>query len=394
MKSVTLKKGREASLQRRHPWIFSGAIDRVSGEPEPGDTVKVFSASGEVLGVGGYSPRSQLRVRMYAFQDVEFDAQFQAELVQRAVAKRQDLVANTQRSAYRLVYGEADSLPGLVVDRYNDYLVCQFLFAGVDRHKETLVQALLDASGCEHAWERSDSSVREKEGLAAHSGVLAGVEPTDAIEVQQQGLVMAVNLRGGHKTGLYLDQVENHLMVGSRCEGKSVLNCFAYTGGFTLHALRAGASAVTSVDVSAPALTMASANVARNGLDESRHETVQGNAFDVLRQFQQQQRLFDVVILDPPKFAENRKQVMKAARAYKDLAMQGAKLLTPGGLLVNFSCSGAIDLNLFQKITADALVDAGRSGCVIQYLHQPGDHPVALNFPESQYLKGLVSRID
>jgi len=394
MDTITLKSGRDASLRRRHPWIFSGAIARVQGSPQPGASVQVVSDKGEFLGIGGYSPHSQIRVRMYAFEDIDFDAGYQQRLVAAAVARRQHMFTQGQRSAYRLIYGEADGLPGLVVDRYNDFLVCQFLFAGVERHKESLVQALINATACQNVYERSDSSVREKEGLQAQCGSLAGDSPPPLIDVEQGGLILMANVVEGHKTGLYLDQVENQRQVGALCEGKTVLNCFAYTGGFSLAALAAGAAEVTSVDVSAPALAMATEHVRRNSLDSSRHASVEGNVFDVLRNYQREGRRFDVIVLDPPKFAENKSQVMKAARAYKDLALQAARLVTPGGLLVNFSCSGAIDLNLFQKITADALLDAGRSAGIIRYLHQPADHPVALHFPESQYLKGLVSLID
>lgn len=394
MDTITLKSGRDTSLRRRHPWIFSGAIARVQGSPQTGASVRVNSDKGEFLGIGGYSPHSQIRVRMYAFEDVDFDADYQRHLVAAAVARRQQVFNQGQRSAYRLIYGEADGLPGLVVDRYNDFLVCQFLFAGVERHKESLVQALMSETGCRNVYERSDSAVREKEGLRSLCGSLAGDPPPSLVEVEQGGLILMANLLEGHKTGLYLDQVENQRQVGALCRGKTVLNCFAYTGGFSLTALAAGAAEVTSVDVSAPALAMATDHVRRNSLDPSRHSSVEGSVFDVLRNYQREQRCFDVIVLDPPKFAENKSQVMKAARAYKDLALQAARLLTPGGLMVNFSCSGAIDLNLFQKITADALLDAGRRGSIIRYLHQPADHPVALNFPESQYLKGLVSLIE
>jgi 23S rRNA (cytosine1962-C5)-methyltransferase len=394
MDTITLKPGRDASLRRRHPWIFSGAIARVQGSPQSGASVRVISEKGEFLGIGGYSPHSQIRVRIYAFDDVDFDADYQRHLVAAAVARRQQVFTPGQRSAYRLIYGEADGLPGLVVDRYNDFLVCQFLFAGVERHKESLVQALISETGCRNVYERSDSAVREKEGLRPLCGSLAGDPPPSLVEVEQGGLILMANLLEGHKTGLYLDQVENQRQVGALCGGKTVLNCFAYTGGFSLTALAAGAAEVTSVDVSAPALAMATDHVRRNSLDPSRHSSVEGSVFDVLRNYQREERCFDVIVLDPPKFAENKSQVMKAARAYKDLALQAARLIAPRGLLVNFSCSGAIDLNLFQKITADALLDAGRSGSIIRYLHQPADHPVALNFPESQYLKGLVSLID
>lgn len=368
MDTIRLKSGRDASLRRRHPWIFSGAIARVEGSPHSGATVRVCSDKGELIGVGGYSPHSQIRVRMYAFEEADFDAAFQRRLIAAALARRQRLSGADERArtAYRLIYGEADGLPGLIVDRYNDFLVCQFLFAGVECHKDSLVRALMEETGCRAVYERSDSPVREKEGLKSQCGVLAGDSPPPLVEIEQGGLVMTANLLEGHKTGMYLDQVENQWRVGALCRDKTVLNCFAYTGGFSLTALLAGAAEVTNVDVSAPALAMATDHVLRNALDPARHHTEEGSVFDVLREYQRAGRQFDVIVLDPPKFAENKSQVMKAARAYKDLALQAAKLLTPYGLLANFSCSGAIDLNLFQKITADALVDAGRSGSIIR----------------------------
>ncbi|MFM1895949.1 MAG: hypothetical protein RLZZ385_1023 [Pseudomonadota bacterium] len=393
MHTVHLKKGREASLLRHHPWVFSGAIERITGQPDSGATVRVVDSGGNLLGIGGFSPHSQIRVRLYCFREAQIDREFLAAAIARAIAKRAHLTAPL-RSACRLVFGESDGLPGLIVDRYNDVLVCQILFAGMERWKADVLDILQEQTRCVAIVERSDSPVREKEGLSTHAGLVAGSLPAGDLIIQEYGMSLAVDVVAGQKTGFYLDQAENRHILAGHCEGQRVLNCFSYTGGFSVAALLGNASQVISMDSSAPALAAAQANVARNGIAAERHQILEGNAFNLLRELHQQQRQFDVVILDPPKFADNKSQVLKAARAYKDLALQAVKLIPPGGKLVNFSCSGAIDLNLFQKITADALLDAERQGEVIRYLHQGEDHPVGLAFPESQYLKGLICRIN
>lgn len=394
MQTVQLKKGRDASLLRHHPWIFSGAIEKVSGNPVSGDTVTVTSNTGTVLGVGGYSAISQIRVRMYAFSATRIDQEFLAERVKAALLKRQSILTDPGRSACRLIFGESDGLPGLVVDKYNEYLVCQYLFAGMERWKSEVTAILAEQTGCLGIYERSDVGIRDKEGLPPTERVLWGESPPAEMIIQEYGMQLGVDVMGGQKTGFYLDQAENRQIAGSWSANRRVLNCFAYTGGFSVAALQHGASQVTSVDSSAPALAMAMANVTRNGFGNEQHQIENGNVFHLLRDWQKTDRNFDVIILDPPKFAESKSQVMKAARAYKDLALQAVRLLIPGGILISFSCSGSIDMNLFQKITSDAFLDAHREGEVIQYLHQSPDHPVALAFPESQYLKGLVCRIN
>ena len=391
---VRLKPGREASVVRRHPWIFSGAIGKVQGSPASGDLVRVFSADDRLLGVGGFSPNSQIRVRLFSFCDVEINPDYFSRQIERAIKRRHTILNHTQRSAFRLVYGESDDLPGLIVDKYSDFLVCQFLFAGIEPWKSTLVDILAEQSGCCGIFERSDASSRLKEGLPKTSGVVWGEQPPETLLINEHEMYFGVDVAGGQKTGFYLDQVENRQFVQQCSKDKTVLNCFSYTGAFSVAALKGGASHAISVDASAAALQLAIDNVARNDIDQSRHTAVEGNAFNVLRSYQQAGQQFDMVILDPPKFAENKKQVPKAARAYKDLSLQASKLIAPGGLLITFSCSGAIDMNLFQKITADALQDAKRHGEIVRYLHQGADHPIALGFPESQYLKGLVCRVN
>ncbi|MEX2130879.1 MAG: class I SAM-dependent rRNA methyltransferase [Pseudohongiellaceae bacterium] len=394
MHTVQLKKGRDASLLRHHPWIFSGAIEKVSGNPASGDTVTVTSDTGTVLGMGGYSAISQIRVRMYTFSAAKIDRDFLAERVKAALRKRQSILGNPERSACRLIFGESDGLPGLVVDKYNDFLVCQYLFTGMERWKQELTGILAEQTGCRGIYERSDVGIRDREGLPPTERLLWGESPPPELVIQEYGMQLGVDVIAGQKTGFYLDQAENRRIAGSWCADRRVLNCFAYSGGFSVAALQQGAVEVTSVDSSAPALAMARANVKRNGFEDERHPLENGNVFHLLRDWQKTGRNFEVIILDPPKFAESKSQVMKAARAYKDLALQAVRLLVPGGVLISFSCSGSIDMNLFQKITSDALLDAHREGDVVQYLHQSPDHPVALTFPESQYLKGLVCRIN
>jgi len=393
MLTVRLKKGRDSSLLRHHPWVFSGAIESVEGAPEAGDIVKVVSHEGKVLGIGGYSPHSQIRLRLFTFTDTTVDEQFFRQTLSAALAKRQLLLDDPDRNACRLVFGESDHLPGLIVDKYNDFLVCQFQFAGLERWKTLLVEILAEQTHCQGIFEKSDTASRKREGLAPGEGVLWGQPPPERLVIQENGMQMEVDIRSGQKTGFYLDQAENRNLIRRYCAGKEVLNCFAYTGAFSIAALQADAAKVISVDSSRPALEILQRNLQLNNLDDNRHSMEEARVANLLRDWQKQDRQVDMVILDPPKFADHKSQVMKASRAYKDLALQAAKLIRPGGLLINFSCSGAIDLKLFQKITADALLDARREGEVIQYLHQSADHPVALAFPESQYLKGLVCRV-
>jgi len=393
MFTVRLKKGRDASLLRHHPWVFSGAIDSIEGTPKAGEIVRVVSHEEKVLGVGGYSPDSQIRIRLFNFADSTVDEHFFRQTIAAALAKRKSLLDDPERNAYRLIFGESDHLPGLVVDKYNDFLVCQFQFAGLESWKPLLAEILAEQCQCQGIFEKSDTASRKREGLALGEGVLWGQAPPDSLVIQENGMQLEVNIRSGQKTGFYLDQAENRSFIRRYCAEQEILNCFAYTGAFSISALTAGASHVTSVDSSRPALDILQRNLQLNSLQDNQHKTEEGRVANLLRDWQKQDRLVDIVILDPPKFAEHKSQVMKASRAYKDLALQAVKLIRPGGLLITFSCSGGIDLKLFQKITADALLDARREGEVIQYLHQSADHPIALAFPESQYLKGLVCRI-
>ena len=388
-----LKPGREKSLQRRHPWIFSGAVARVDGDPAPGATVDLLAAGGQFLGRASYSPISQIRARVWTFDPAEpVDADFFRRRIRSSLKARSDLCLENQTDAYRLVHAESDGLPGLIVDRYADVLVAQFLSAGAEFWRATIADVLLEETGLQSIYERSDADVRELEGLSPRTGILRGSLPNSLFPIHENGLLFEVNIAEGHKTGFYLDQRENRLRVRGLAEGRDVLDCFCYSGGFTVNALAGGAKSVLSVDASAEALALCRQNVALNSLLESRHATLEGDVFQLLRKFRDEARSFDLIVLDPPKFAPTAAQAEKAARGYKDINLLAFKLLRPGGLLVTCSCSGGVDAALFQKIVASAALDAAVDARILAHLEQAPDHPVALHFPEGAYLKGLVCR--
>lgn len=395
--TIYLKKGREKPLRQRHPWVFSGAIRRVEGQPEPGDLVDIADIEGNWLARGYYNPHSQIRGRVLTWdEELEIDEAFWHGRLARAIAGREALDLEPQTNAYRLVHSEADGLPGLIVDRYGDYLVVQCASLGIDRRKEMLfdlLQGLLEPAGIV---ERSDVSVRTKEGLYEVAGVPRGRRPPDAYPVRENGHTFLVSLLEGQKTGMYLDQRDNRALLGQRhfVAGKTVLNLFSYTGGFALYAAQAGAYAITNVDSVAAVLTQAQHNMAENGYaSRPGDEYIVGDAFQVLRQYRDSGRQFDVVILDPPKFAYTKQDVERACRGYKDLNWLGLRLVRPGGLLATFSCSGLVSADLFQKVVFGAAVDAGREAQIIYTLSQGPDHPILLTFPESAYLKGLLCRV-
>ena len=387
--ALRLKPGREKSLLRRHPWIFSGAVQRVDGEPVAGGTVDLLSSSGQFLARASYSPSSQIRARVWTFAEESVDADFLRRRIRSALAARQTLKVERQSNGYRLIYAESDGIPGLIVDRYSDVLVLQSLTAGSEFWKQTLADLLLQETGLSTIYERSDADVRELEGLEPQAGILRGDAPI-VIPMTENGLKFNVNLQSGHKTGSYLDQRENRLRVRELAKDKEVLDCFCYTGGFTVNALAGGAALVLSIDSSADALSLCSENIAINNLDVSRQTSLEGDVFQLLRKLRDENRSFDMVILDPPKFAPTAAQAERAARGYKDINLLAFKLLRPGGMLVTFSCSGGIDAGLFQKIVAGAALDAGVEAQTVEHLSQGPDHPVSLHFPEGAYLKGLV----
>jgi 23S rRNA (cytosine1962-C5)-methyltransferase len=388
--TVVITPKAEKSILRRHPWIFSGAV-RQAAAVAAGTTVAVHAADGRFLAWGAYSPESQIRVRVWSFEEQDaIDAAFFQQRLAQALAARRKLPLLSPCSAMRLVHGESDGLPGLIVDRYADFLVCQFLSAGAERWKETIIAELERLLPCRGIYERSDADVRTKEGLPLSSGVLQGAAPPDLLKIQAGAVASWADLVHGHKTGLYLDQRENQAQVTPFSPGAEILNCFCYTGGFGLWALRAGARRVVQVDASADVLALARRNAQLNGLDDDRGEYVAANVFELLRTYRDSRRQFDLIVLDPPKFVASANQMDKGCRGYKDINLLAFKLLRPGGVLLTFSCSGLVAPALFQKIVADAAADAGRTVRVIGHLHQAADHPVALNFPEGYYLKGLV----
>ncbi len=412
MGEVYLKPGREKSVLRRHPWIFSGAIARLRGYIEAGDTVQVFDSEGNFLAQGAYSPHSQIQVRIWTWEREEaIGAEFFRNRLQRALALRLDLglfspEATLDRgregddsgsqlgtNACRLVHGESDGLPGLIVDRYGGTLVMQCLSAGAERWREVIADTLLELFPGYCIFERSDVDVRALEGLSPRSGGLRGAEPADLLQIREGRLKYWVDVRHGHKTGFYLDQRANRAFVGEIAQGREVLDCFSYTGGFALSTLAGGAASVLAVEASSEAIGLAQRNLSLNGLASERIQWWEGDVFQVLRQLRDRGRRFDLIVLDPPKFAATEAQAQRAARGYKDINLLAFKLLRPGGLLVTFSCSGGVSEELFQKIVAGAALDAGVEARIVRRLHQDADHPIALNFPEGSYLKGLVIKV-
>lgn len=391
MKALLLKAGREKSVKRRHPWIFSGAVERVDGNPASGETVLVKSAEGQILALAAWSPESQIRARVWSFDPgVSINRVFFEATVKKAIQLRAALPAARHSNAMRLVHGESDGLPGLVVDRYADVLVAQFLSAGAEHWREAILDALAEATGCEAIYERSDAEVRALEGLEPRTGFARGNREARRCPIVEHGLNFRVDVEAGQKTGFFLDQRENRQRVRALAEGREVLDAFSYTGGFSLAALAGGAKQVTAVESSSEALEVARENLAANPLDPSRIVFEKADVFSYQRLLRDRGRSFDLVVLDPPKFAPTAAQVKNAARAYKDINLMALKLLAPGGLLATFSCSGGVSAELFQSIVAGAAVDAAVDARIIERFGPAADHPVALNFPEGDYLKGLL----
>ncbi len=394
-KRVIINRGRDKSLRHHHPWIFSGAIQKVEGTVVPGETVQVVDSDGNIIGYGAYSPQSQIAVRMWSFEPgEEIGPEFFRGRIQQAYQRRQQLIPLLHTDAIRLINAESDGLPGLIVDRYGDFLVCQFLSAGAEFWRAELITILQELFPAASLYERSDVEIRAKEGLPLRKGLLSGVEPPEVIEIYEHQCRFLVDIRNGHKTGFYLDQRDNRQQLAAFAAGREVLNCFSYTGGFTVPALLAGARQVTNVESSAAALELLERNVALNGCDRQRIENQEADVFHKLRHYRDAGRSFDLIILDPPKFAESKSQLASASRGYKDINLLAFKLLRPGGILFTFSCSGQMVPELFQKIVADAALDAGRSAQIIGRLSQAPDHAVEVQFPEGGYLKGLICLVD
>jgi 23S rRNA (cytosine1962-C5)-methyltransferase len=391
--SIKLKKGRSKSFLRKHPWIFSGAIDSVNNIEHNGETVEIFSSDGKLLGYGSYSFHSQISIRVLSFYPSEkIDTDLFRQRIESSIRLRNDIINKKTTNTYRLINGEGDFLPGLIVDIYNKYLICQFLSAGAEFWKKEIIDILSTSLDLEGIFERSDLDIRKKEGLNPIKGIIWGKEPPDLIEVIENGNKFLVDVKTGHKTGFYLDQRDNRNLLLQFSAGVEVLNCFSYTGGFSVYSLKGGANKVTNVDSSSEALNLAGKNISINGFDSSKYENIQNDVFKYLRKLRDEDKHFDLIILDPPKFAESSSQIEKASRGYKDINLLALKLLKKNGVLFTFSCSGHITTELFNKIIADAATDSGREIHILKYLTQSADHIISTGFPEGLYLKGLVCK--
>ncbi|EPW5500554.1 class I SAM-dependent methyltransferase [Vibrio vulnificus] len=393
--AIYLVKGREKSVVRRHPWIFSRGIDRVEGNPQLGETVDVYGHDGKWLAKAAYSPESQIRARVWSFDKQEINKAFFVKRIQEAQLLREDVIVRDGLTGYRLIAAESDGMPGITIDRYQNFFVCQLLSAGAEHQKQNIVDALIEVFPDCNVYERSDVSVRKKEGLQETTGVLHGEMPPKSVVIEENGVKISVDIVGGHKTGFYLDQRDSRQQAMKYVKDKEVLNCFSYTGGFGLYALKGGAKRVINADVSQPALDTAKFNAELNEFDISKKRAVFLNAdvFKLLREYRDQGTTFDVVIMDPPKFAESKAQLNGACRGYKDINMLAMQILKPGGTLLTYSCSGLMDQVLFQKIIADAAVDAGRSVKFVERFEQAADHPTDTAYPEGFYLKGFACKV-
>lgn len=394
MLSAIIKNDSARTLRYKHPWLFSGAIRKLEGSPESGETLEVRSEDGDILGYGSYSPKSKIAIRMWSFSQKEkLDEELIRKRITDAVSCRLKSNLLSDSNCFRLISAESDGIPGLIVDKFADYLVCQFLFTGAEYWKGTIVTILNEFIPNKGIYERSDVDIREKEGLPLIKGVLSGSEPPEILEVNEGDIKYLIDIKNGHKTGFYLDQKVNRLKVAQYAKNAEVLDCFTYTGGFSIAALKGGAKKVTSVDSSAPALEALKKNVQLNSLDLSKIELVEAKVAEQLRKYRDSAKQFDMIILDPPKFIYDRTQLEQATRAYKDINLLAIKLLRKDGILATFSCSQPMTEELFQKMVSYAAVDAGRNVQILEKLGQSPDHPIALNFPESAYLKGLICRV-
>ncbi|WP_045466788.1 class I SAM-dependent methyltransferase [Vibrio hyugaensis] len=393
--AIYLVKGREKSVKRKHPWIFSRGISKVEGEPALGETVDVFTHDGKWLAKAAYSPESQIRARIWSFEKEEINKAFFVKRFNNAQLLREDIIERDGLTGYRLIAAESDGMPGVTIDRYQNFFVCQLLSAGAEYNKQAIVDALVECFPDCSVYERSDVAVRKKEGLKETTGVLHGEEPPKSVVIEENGVKISVDIVGGHKTGFYLDQRDSRQQAMKYVKDKEVLNCFSYTGGFGLYALKGGAKRVINADVSQPALDTAKFNAELNEFDISKKRAVFLNAdvFKLLREYRDQGTKFDVVIMDPPKFAESKAQLNGACRGYKDINMLAMQILNPGGTLLTYSCSGLMDQVLFQKIIADAAVDANRQVKFVERFEQAADHPTDTAYPEGFYLKGFACKV-
>lgn len=394
MPEVRLKRGKEKAVRQLHPWVFSGAIDHTKGKPENGDLVKLTDNSGGFLAYGFYNNQSRVAVRVLEWnEDVEINDAWWRNRVRSSIKARKPLLESAHTNACRLIFSEADFMPGLIVDKYADYLSVQILTSGIEKIKDIILDELQQQLNPKGIFDRSDAGARSHEGLDASHGILFGEAPPEFVEVLENGIKYHINIAEGQKSGFFCDQRDNRRIVAEHAKGKRVLDCFSYSGGFSLNALKAEASEVVSVDSSALAIETLKQNIQLNGFDKMSHSAIQSDVNKQLRAFKEANEKFDIIILDPPKYAPSRSTIDKASRAYKDLNRIGMLLLNSGGLLATFSCSGAVDIAHFKQILAWAALDAGKEIQFIYQFCQPEDHPVRASFPEGEYLKGLLCRV-
>jgi 23S rRNA (cytosine1962-C5)-methyltransferase len=394
MIDVILKKGKEKAALQRHPWIFSGAIDKVKGEPLNGDIVKVFGADKSFLAYGYYNNQSRVAVRLLEWEEsIVINKDWYQQKIKSAIAARAHVLNNEDTNTCRLVFSEADYLPGLIVDKYADFLSLQILSAGIESVKEDIIDILRTELSPTGIFDKSDANARTHENLEVSQGLLWGENPPEFIEVKENGVRYHINIADGQKSGFYCDQRDNREILAAYTKDKEVLDCFCYSGGFTLNSLKQQAKHVTSVDSSALAIETMKHNLGLNGFSPDQQTSIQSDVNKQLRAFKEEGKTFDVIILDPPKYAPSRSALDRAARAYKDLNRLGMLLLKPGGILATYSCSGAVDLETFKQIIAWAALDAGKEVQILKQFHQPEDHPVRISFPEGEYLKGLLVRV-
>lgn len=394
MVEIKLKKGKEKAVLQRHPWVFSGALEKIKGAPENGDVVKVISANNDFLAYGYFNDQSRVAVRLLEWDENNaINEDWYAQKINTAITSRSHLLSNKETNTYRLIFSEADFLPGLIVDKYADFLSVQILSTGIESAKPIIIDILCKALKPKGIFDRSDATARTHEGITAENGLLWGEVPAEFIAVKENGINYHINIAEGQKSGFYCDQRDNRRILAEYASGKSVLDCFSYSGGFSLNAFKNGAKEVTSVDSSALAIETLKQNIELNKFNSKNHTAIQSDVNKQLRAFKEEGKKFDLVVLDPPKYAPSRSALDRAARAYKDLNRLGLLLLESGGLLATFSCSGAVDIETFKQIIAWAALDAGKEVQVIKQFSQPEDHPVRLSFPEGEYLKGLLVRV-
>jgi len=393
MVEIVLKKGKEKAALQRHPWVFSGALEKVKGTPADGDVVKVFAFDNEFLAYGYYNSNSRVAVRLLEWDETQIiDKTWYHNRLKQAIASRA-FILNDETNTCRLVFSEADFLPGLIIDQYADFLSLQILSSGIEKVKTDLVEILKTELQPRGIFDKSDATARTHEGLSIENGLLWGDHPPEFLEVKENGIIYHINIAEGQKSGFYCDQRDNRAILSSYTKGKKVLDCFSYSGGFSLNSLANGAESITSVDSSGLAVDTLKQNVELNKFDSTKVTAIQSDVNKQLRAFKESGELFDVIVLDPPKYAPSRSALDRAARAYKDLNRLGMLLLEKGGLLATFSCSGAVDIDTFKQIIAWAALDAGKEVQIIKQFCQPEDHPVRISFPEGEYLKGLLLRV-